>query len=718
MEKTNDIEYYKPNLKTDMFKTLIKNTNNFLNTDYFSFLNSIKDPFLKELIVIIKKYQGTFKSFEVNNITLFDFNDISNKDILNNRDDVINSYPFLSKIKLDSMNDFKMSLFVIPKFLKEELKNFSIIDDILEVEIKFSIYYNSELSNSLIMEDQISIQILNQQFSNNLFFKRLNYQIASYLYNSNENYILGINKFLNYLQNFLSVELNKNDNDRDNLNSPWSKEEQIKFNQLLNSHTEKITNFNDFFINIGLQMKTKAGIECMERAKFINWTVIKNVKLPNKLISNQDEIGSIVDEILNDFELLKKELIDRKSINNKVESYNNDYIDEYSDYEDNDEDEEEDSYDAREKMAKRIMKNPNDVRDKEIIKPSEEDTEIDHKRQKDPKDYKYNANKQSAQSYHIEQILLLSDKYVIESDRIVTTSLELLSISSQCSIYANCKVCKKTKWDAKFILLPNNPPLFYQGTWCPYCKTNMYIIIKPELIHASNNTLIAEIYALNCIIVDYLPSNFEANCTACIGGENEAIVKYSKVSNVKTFYNQCSQCYSKNELRLGNVITRETFITASKYLDYLEKYKPVSYFSNFTTEIKLEDKFVKKYYKVGEIGNTLPLSGTCIHYKSSFRWFRFDCCYKLYPCDLCHNIEETDHLMALAKTCVCGFCSFEQPEANNICQNCKSLMNKNKEISRFWEGGKGQTDRSKMSNKDNHKFKGIGKTIPKKKKNK
>ena len=33
----------------------------------------------------------------------------------------------------------------------------------------------------------------------------------------------------------------------------------------------------------------------------------------------------------------------------------------------------------------------------------------------------------------------------------------------------------------------------------------------------------------------------------------------------------------------------------------------------------------------------LPKNGTCKHYKKSFRWLRFPCCAKMYPCEECHE---------------------------------------------------------------------------------
>lgn len=59
-------------------------------------------------------------------------------------------------------------------------------------------------------------------------------------------------------------------------------------------------------------------------------------------------------------------------------------------------------------------------------------------------------------------------------------------------------------------------------------------------------------------------------------------------------------------------------------------------------------------------GKPLPDNGICKHYKKSYRWLRFPCCGKCYPCDLCHNEKEGDHDMKFAVRMLCGHCAKEQ----------------------------------------------------------
>ena len=93
---------------------------------------------------------------------------------------------------------------------------------------------------------------------------------------------------------------------------------------------------------------------------------------------------------------------------------------------------------------------------------------------------------------------------------------------------------------------------------------------------------------------------------------------------------------------------------------------------------KLKDR------EIIQVGQPLPDLGTCEHYKKSHRWlrlapptkaftchmtfidyfpstciYRFPCCGKAYPCDVCHDQSE-DHCMERANRMICGYCSKEQ----------------------------------------------------------
>ena len=106
-------------------------------------------------------------------------------------------------------------------------------------------------------------------------------------------------------------------------------------------------------------------------------------------------------------------------------------------------------------------------------------------------------------------------------------------------------------------------------------------------------------------------------------------------------------------------------------------------------------------------GAPLPSLGTCAHYAHSHRWFRFPCCGRLYPCDLCHE-EAADHPVAWAHRHVCGHCGREQ-SIGPACTACgKKLAGpaRGRTGSRHWEGGRGCRDRARLDPRDAAKWRG------------
>ncbi|KAK7492539.1 hypothetical protein BaRGS_00016205 [Batillaria attramentaria] len=110
-------------------------------------------------------------------------------------------------------------------------------------------------------------------------------------------------------------------------------------------------------------------------------------------------------------------------------------------------------------------------------------------------------------------------------------------------------------------------------------------------------------------------------------------------------------------------------------------------------------------------GKPLPNFGTCKHYKKSYRWLRFPCCGKCYPCDICHDSKE-DHEMKFANRMICGFCCKEQMyAAEKPCKGCD--LNLTKVRTQHWEGGQGCRDKIAMSKNDKQKHRNMSKTVSK-----
>lgn len=126
----------------------------------------------------------------------------------------------------------------------------------------------------------------------------------------------------------------------------------------------------------------------------------------------------------------------------------------------------------------------------------------------------------------------------------------------------------------------------------------------------------------------------------------------------------------------------------------------------FITALKVKEKKEEKRIAIGE---ALPLQGSCKHFKKSFRWFRFPCCNKAFPCEICHNEaikidENPPHIVEeRAKRHICGWCSREMPVEITNCV-CGNEPGSSKAKTSHWEGGKGLRDRTKMSRKDRKKW--------------
>jgi len=58
---------------------------------------------------------------------------------------------------------------------------------------------------------------------------------------------------------------------------------------------------------------------------------------------------------------------------------------------------------------------------------------------------------------------------------------------------------------------------------------------------------------------------------------------------------------------------------------------------------------------------------------------------------------------------ICGFCSSEQPIAEQCCK-CGIDVVSIKQATSHWEGGQGKRDATTMSKKDNKKYRGMNKT--------
>ncbi|KAK9390277.1 CHY zinc finger-domain-containing protein [Lipomyces mesembrius] len=246
------------------------------------------------------------------------------------------------------------------------------------------------------------------------------------------------------------------------------------------------------------------------------------------------------------------------------------------------------------------------------------------------------------------------------------------------SIVVKCLRCK-TEVEIRDIKpgLPSGP----KGTICAKCSTELSVAsLRTEFMH-ENAVRLGYIDVIGCTPTDILPSAFMPSCGNC----SEPLPGTTGIAGLgiaQTISTNCRSCHTKMSI----------FIPQVKFSRVSDEQAPVAATVKKRAEVKL-----------GIVaGTSLPLNGTCKHYKRSTRWFRFSCCNRVFPCDKCHN-EQSDHADEHASRMICGMCSREQNYQPEVCAYCRhSFFRKN---TGFWEGGRGTRDKVKMSRKDPRKYK-------------
>ena len=126
---------------------------------------------------------------------------------------------------------------------------------------------------------------------------------------------------------------------------------------------------------------------------------------------------------------------------------------------------------------------------------------------------------------------------------------------------------------------------------------------------------------------------------------------YRDVQIARTKERNCSSCHSAMSLAYSAV----QFLEKSQHRQQQQQQTMIG--SSLTSDARQrEDRTQSQLIP----GTALPAKGTCKHYPHSYRWLRFPCCGKRFPCDLCHEEESDGHHMKWAYRHVCGFCSTEQ----------------------------------------------------------
>lgn len=230
---------------------------------------------------------------------------------------------------------------------------------------------------------------------------------------------------------------------------------------------------------------------------------------------------------------------------------------------------------------------------------------------------------------------------------------------------------------------------------CPWCRNDLIIRVVPSICH-SRNPAVAHVLAIGCHPVDLLPSCFEGQCAQC-----PEQLRLRRVGPGYRKRDNCPRCSAKlncvvegAQLEGGQV---------SRWRQVAEKEGERMQSQLLVVEARRREQ------QLGiRVGEPLPDKGACRHYRKSYRWLRFPCCGRAFPCNECHD-EETDHPYEWASRMLCGSCSFEQLLTHEACRRCGVAQSR--QTTAFWEGGEGCRNQATMARGDPHKYRGLGKTV-------
>ncbi|OCK73282.1 hypothetical protein K432DRAFT_340518 [Lepidopterella palustris CBS 459.81] len=182
--------------------------------------------------------------------------------------------------------------------------------------------------------------------------------------------------------------------------------------------------------------------------------------------------------------------------------------------------------------------------------------------------------------------------------------LELVTLS----LTIKCTRCKDTM-DVSNIKSSTEGRSDVRLQSCKKCANSMSIVYRMDLMHV--NSIRAGHLDLNgCSVVDLLPSSFIPSCAECSSPyPSPGIISVRGETSVAF----CRACHRKMVFRIPEV--KFLLVGASAVC---ASWAPTR----------------QKTEKLGIVaGQELPSHGRCEHYKKSYRWFRFSCCNRVFPCD-------------------------------------------------------------------------------------
>ncbi|KAH9523117.1 hypothetical protein Btru_065871 [Bulinus truncatus] len=248
--------------------------------------------------------------------------------------------------------------------------------------------------------------------------------------------------------------------------------------------------------------------------------------------------------------------------------------------------------------------------------------------------------------------------------------------------------CQRCKHHSELTVLPNR----VMSIHCEKCNQNQFVNYRPSLIHQFTS-IVGYLDVDGCQAFDLIFQDCRIAVT-CLGCSKPT--KIDGMVSGQLINGWCQACNARFKLateavKFSQLVPSEINTAGGKVVEVAtaKKKKPP------------KDPAIREGYP-------LPGFGTCKHYKHSYRWLRFPCCGKAYPCDVCHDKKE-DHEMIMATRMICGHCCKEQNySGSRPCNSCGQHMTKIR--SAHWEGGKGCRDKIAMSKSDQQKYKNMNKT--------
>ena len=316
MSTQDDI--FRINYKSEKYKTIFTNINKIFGDNYLNYISQkrLTHPYLVELFIFLRKYQYFVHYIKINKQLLCSF--YKNDEPIQDR--ILNIKQMLS-INEDNICSIKFEL--LPKFKKSEI-NFEIPNNVIEFEINFHIkLINEDNKIDICLDKGTEILILNlneilekNQIDN--INNKLSKLFDLYIEELKEKNFKVLNKFVNYIENFLPSLLTdnltkkniENENEEIKKGEEWTQEEQNKLEELLIKYKD-IKSLKAKLKKISEEFRTKTLKQISSRYK----------KLALK--SKQKKKDDVKNEEKNEIKEIKKdEQIDGDKEEEKKENIN------------------------------------------------------------------------------------------------------------------------------------------------------------------------------------------------------------------------------------------------------------------------------------------------------------------------------------------------------------------------------------------------------------